>query len=63
MARRMRIENIGFHHIINRGVNKENIFNSTADKEKFLEIICEVLARYNFTITKIPQFTNQILKE
>ena len=50
MARKMRIENAGFHHIINRGVNRGIIFNSTADKEKFLEIVCEVLEHYDFTI-------------
>ncbi len=46
----MRIEDAGFHHIINRGVNRSVIFNSTADKEKFLEIVCEVSAHYAFTI-------------
>ena len=50
MARRMRIEDAGFHHIINRGVNRRIIFNQTSDKEKFLEIVCEVSARYDFTI-------------
>ena len=46
----MRIEDAGFHHIINRGVNRGIIFNSTADKDKFLEIVCEVSGHYNFTI-------------
>ncbi len=50
MARRIRIEEAGFHHIINRGVNRRIIFNQAADKEKFLEIVCEVSARYDFTI-------------
>ncbi len=50
MARSMRIEDSGFHHIINRGVNRAVIFNSTIDKEKFLEIVCEVSAHYDFTI-------------
>lgn len=50
MARRMRIEDAGFHHIINRGVDKKTIFDTVADKEKFLEIVCEVSARYDFTI-------------
>ena len=50
MARRMRIETSGFHHIINRGVNRGDIFSSTEDKEKFLEIVCEVSSRYDFKI-------------
>jgi REP element-mobilizing transposase RayT len=50
MARRMRIEDAGFHHIINRGVNRWIIFNSKADKDKFLEIVCEVSDHYDFTI-------------
>ncbi len=50
MPRKMRIEDAGFHHIINRGVNRGDIFNSTADKEKFLEIVCEVSSHYDFTI-------------
>ncbi len=50
MARKIRIEDAGFHHIINRGVNRGLVFNSTADKDKFLEIICEVSQQYDFTI-------------
>ncbi len=50
MARRVRIEDTGFHHIINRGVNRGVIFNTPADKDKFLEIVCEVSSHYDFTI-------------
>ena len=50
MARKIRIEDAGFHHIINRGVEKRVIFDTTADTEKFLEIVCEVSAHYDFTI-------------
>ncbi len=50
MARKIRIEDAGFHHIINRGVEKRVIFDTTADKEKFLEIVCEVSAHYDFAI-------------
>ncbi len=31
---------------LNRGVDKKIIFNIVSDKEKFLEIVCEVSARY-----------------
>ena len=50
MARSIRIESAGFHHIINRGVNKRIIFDTFADKEKFLEIVCEVSSHYDFKI-------------
>jgi len=50
MARSIRIENPGFHHIINRGINKTVIFNSKIDKEKFLDIVCEVSKHYDFHI-------------
>ena len=50
MARRPRIENAGFHHIYNRGVEKRNIFIENKDKEKFLDIVCEVSTFYDFVI-------------
>ena len=58
MARKMRIEDAGFHHIINRGVNRRIIFNTTDDKEKFLEIVCEVCAHYDFTIHSYVLMSN-----
>ncbi len=50
MARKVRVEDPGFHHILNRGVNRRVIFNTSQDKEKFLEILCEVAEHYDFTI-------------
>jgi REP element-mobilizing transposase RayT len=50
MARKIRIEDSGFHHILNRGVERRVIFNSPKDKEKFLDIVCEVSEHYDFTI-------------
>ena len=50
MARKIRIEDAGFHHILNRGVEKRIIFNTSKDKEKFLDILCEVSEHYDFTI-------------
>ncbi len=58
MARRVRIEDAGFHHIINRGVNRGVIFNSSVDKEKFLEIVCEVSEHYDFTIHSFVLMNN-----
>ena len=50
MARRLRVENAGFHHIINRGVEKRKIFMDEKDKEKFLELVCEVSKLYHFKL-------------
>lgn len=50
MARKIRIEDAGFHHILNRGVEQRVIFDTAKDKEKFLEIVCEVSEHYDFTI-------------
>ncbi len=38
MPRKPRVEHIGFHHIINRGVARGNIFLKDDDFKKFLEI-------------------------
>ena len=37
MPTRLRVDLAGYHHIINRGVNRCDIFNSTDDKEMFLQ--------------------------
>jgi REP element-mobilizing transposase RayT/DNA-binding CsgD family transcriptional regulator len=50
MARRPRIENAGYHHVYNRGVERRIVFSQTKDKEKFLEIVCEVSRYYDFVI-------------
>jgi hypothetical protein len=39
MARKIRIEDTGFHHILNRGVERRVIFDTAKDKEKFLDIV------------------------
>jgi len=39
MPTRPRIDLAGYHHIINRGVNRSTVFNSDNDKEMFLKII------------------------
>ena len=50
MPRKPRIDEIGFYHIINRGVEKRDIFLNYRDNEKFLEIVEESSEVYNFTI-------------
>ena len=39
MPTRLRVDLAGYHHVINRGVNRSIIFNHSDDKEIFLQII------------------------
>jgi REP element-mobilizing transposase RayT len=50
MPRRPRVEYAGYHHIINRGVARGNIFLNERDKDKFLEILLETKEVYHFTL-------------
>jgi len=50
MARRPRLDMAGFHHIVNRGVERKKIFKCDDDKCKFLEILCKACALYKVDI-------------
>jgi len=50
MARRPRIDIAGFHHIINRGVARGNIYKNSEDKKKFLEILCKACKIYKVNV-------------
>ena len=50
MPRRVRIDNAGYYHIINRGVERRRVFLSKDDKDKFLSIMCEEFAFYKVTL-------------
>ena len=50
MARRPRIDIPGYHHIVNRGVNRTNIFSTNGDKDKFLQILCKACRVYNVVV-------------
>ncbi len=39
MPTRLRVDLAGYHHVINRGVNRCNVFEHNDDKEMFLQII------------------------
>ena len=58
MARQLRLEKIGFHHIINRGVERRTIFIDNEDYKKFLEIIDESRETYAFTIHSFCLMSN-----
>lgn len=50
MARKPRLDLDGFHHIINRGVARSNVYRCNEDKEKFLEILCKACRIYKVNI-------------
>jgi REP element-mobilizing transposase RayT/transcriptional regulator with XRE-family HTH domain len=50
MPRRPRIDLSGYHHVLNRGVNRENIFLSKEDKETFLHILDQVRDIYHIKV-------------
>ena len=50
MPRRPRIDLPGYHHIVNRGVNRANVFSDPDDKEKFLQILCKACRVYGVIV-------------
>ncbi len=50
MARRPRIDLPGYHHVVNRGVNRDNIFSDDKDKETFLRILCKACRIYDVIV-------------
>lgn len=50
MARKKRMESIGFYHIINRGVERRKIYMDDDDRMQFLEILQETIEVDNFEI-------------
>jgi REP element-mobilizing transposase RayT len=50
MARRPRLDMAGYHHVLNRGVARSNIFTSSADKDKFLQILCKACKSYDVIV-------------
>ena len=49
MARKPRINEPGFYHIVNRGVNNSEIFLEKEDYHKFLELMLKIKYDYNVT--------------
>ena len=50
MPRRPQIEIIGYYHIINRGVDKMNIFRNADYYEYFEELMCFCMESYGITL-------------
>ena len=49
MARKRRVNEPGFYHIVNRGVNNSEVFIEKEDYFKFLELMLKVKYDYNIT--------------
>ena len=50
MARRPRLDMAGYHHVVNRGVAKTDIFKNKKDKDKFLQILCKSCQTYDVIV-------------
>ena len=50
MPRKPRIELAGYHHIINRGVNRSVVFVDDDDYEMFLKIVCKACRVYGVVL-------------
>ena len=50
MARLPRIDLAGFHHVINRGVERREVFASREDYEAFLSLLCLMCKKYEVNV-------------
>lgn len=58
MPRKERITEAGTYHIINRGVERRNIFNEHSDYDFFLELLLKLTKDYNVIIHTYVLMTN-----
>ncbi len=58
MARKERISELGFYHIINRGVERRDVFLESEDYDYFLDLLSEMKKTYNITIHTYCLMTN-----
>ena len=58
MPRKQRITYPGNYHIINRGVEQRNIFLQDEDYNKFLDLLKEMLKKFNITLHTYCLMTN-----
>ncbi len=50
MPRRPRIDLAGYHHVINRGANRSDVFVEDSDYAMFLQIVCKACEAYRVTL-------------
>src|SRR5215471_3689017 len=61
MARKLRAEvEGGLYHVITRGNNRRQIFNSSADYEKFLSLLTELKTKLPFFLYAYCLMTNHV---
>ena len=58
MARKNRITEAGYYHVINRGIERRNIFLEANDYNKFLDILFKVKKEYNISVHCYCLMTN-----
>lgn len=58
MARKPRISLSGFYHVINRGVEKRDVYLEDEDQERFLEILVEAAELYDFEVHSFCLMSN-----
>jgi len=58
MPRRPRIDLAGYHHVMNRGVNRSDIFVDDSDYEVFLKIVCKACKDYMVVLHDYCLMTN-----
>ncbi len=58
MPRKPRVEYAGYHHLINRGVARQDIFLKDEDFEKFLEILEHTTKVYRFKVHSLCLMSN-----
>ena len=50
MARRPRLDFAGFHHVVNRGVARSDIYLCREDRETFLQVLCNACDNYKVNV-------------
>ena len=50
MPRRPRLDFAGFHHVVNRGVARSDIFLCREDRETYLSILCKACDNYKINV-------------
>lgn len=61
MPRRPRLHVDGaFYHVILRGNHRQNIFFTTADRTRFLDIVCEVIERFRMRVHAYCLMSNHV---
>lgn len=58
MPRKYRITDVGFYHVINRGVERRNVFLEDKDFEKFIELLQFIKNKFKLKVHSFCLMTN-----